>query len=108
MRGGAAPPRAMIGDDIVAISAPNRLATGIAEEADPEHDVIAISPQRVARARAIGGEIPKEAIELAVVDRAVSENDRHVAIATRACLLERDHWRAKVICKPSPRPPPGA
>ena len=98
----------MIGEDIVAVSAPNRLAAGVAEKADPEHDVVAISAQRVARTRAIGGEIAKEAIELAIIDRAVSENDRHVAIATRACLLERDHWRTKVICKPSPRPPPGA
>ena len=38
----------MEGGDIVPLSLPNRPATSVSQEADPNHDVIAVSAQRVA------------------------------------------------------------
>lgn len=98
----------MIGRDIVAISVPDRLAARLIEKARPQHDVVAVGAQRVSRARAIGGKIAEEAVELDIVKRAVPKDDRHIPVAARPRLLQRDHWRTEVICEPSPRPPPGA
>jgi hypothetical protein len=70
----------MEGGDVCAFSRPNGLAAGLGQEPDPDHHVISVGAQRMGRAYAIQWQIQKKAIEIGVVKRAVTQNDRDVSV----------------------------
>ncbi len=88
---GATPPRPMIGRNVITISTPDRLAARLIKKPRPDHDVIAIGAQCVARTGAIGRQVAKKTVQRGVVEGAVFENDGNVTIAARTSLLQRDH-----------------
>nr|QEG98065.1 hypothetical protein AgrTiT37_00102 [Agrobacterium tumefaciens] len=82
----------MEGFDISAGGFPDRLVTNLGEEAQPNHDVIAVGAQRMTGTNSVERQVEKEAINVGVIQFTPSQNTRHIGIEPVGGppLFERD------------------
>ena len=109
-----APSRSVIGKDVLSVRIPDGLAAGVGKEPNPDQNIVAIGAKGMARPHATEGKVEKEAIEMRIVERPVSENHRDVSIETVGgslllnCDVGRRDSNIHSLFNPSPGPHPGA